>query len=747
MPPLFDRRLMERMMREALGNAGVDDARDPELAEAEELVFQAYESDDFEERLQLASEAIELCPHCAEAFVCLAEMAPSAQHAVTMYQLGVEAGEHALGGRKGMAGYEGHFWSSLDTRPYMRARLGLAQSLWAVGKRDDAVAHCQELLRLNPDDNQGVRYLLCSMYCDLGRDQELQQLLDEYGDDGSAEWFFSRALLAFRRQGDSPEACELLRQAHEGNPYVAEYMLGNRTLPAETPPYIEPGGETEAIAYAGQFLTAWRNAPGSMSWMRRTLRIEVPEGPPVRRSSLKHLIAIAEELPLADGEVWQVDVVRTEMGGPNGEPEGRPWTLIVTCPQANELLVLEAFEEERQPTSREVLTSLLEVMQDPHDEQPRRPEILQMRRKGFLKNWQTKLAPLGIHCELNEQLDHIQEVLERLESVAAFSDCSTEDLERRIHEIGDLPQNLGEVWQADVRRLATWINEDGLPQRPSGALVASRSEDLILAQRVSLEAPHASLLCEAVLAAIVSPAVGPPHLPGVVEVASDEICQVLQQRLGPLGVDCKVEPHLEQLDFIYGELEEGLAGTDGMKALIDTPGVTPDHVAGFFDAAARFYQQQPWRHVPGDQPICIRCSRFQTDTWYGVVMGQSGMTLGLALYEDLKVLQSILREDDDADRRHSGLSVMFGEPFEISVRDLDAAEKNGWPIAGPEAYPLIVRINPGMAVRPPLAWELELTEACLRAIPGFLRREANTEARMVVPTSSGELDVSLSWLQ
>ena len=46
-------------------------------------------------------------------------------------------------------------------------------------------------------------------------------------------------------------------------------------------------------------------------------------------------------------------------------------------------------------------------------------------------------------------------------------------------------------------------------------------------------------------------------------------------------------------------------------------------------------------------------------------------------------------------------------------------------MAGPEAYPLVLRINPGMAVRPPLAWELELLEACLRAIPKFLARQAN----------------------
>ena len=68
-------------------------------------------------------------------------------------------------------------------------------------------------------------------------------------------------------------------------------------------------------------------------------------------------------------------------------------------------------------------------------------------------------------------------------------------------------------------------------------------------------------------------------------------------------------------------------------------------------------------------------------------------------------------------------------------------------MAGPEAYPSIFRVNPGMAVRPPLAWELELTEACLRAIPGFLKREpTTTPARLVIPVANGELNLELAWL-
>ena len=148
--------------------------------------------------------------------------------------------------------------------------------------------------------------------------------------------------------------------------------------------------------------------------------------------------------------------------------------------------------------------------------------------------------------------------------------------------------------------------------------------------------------------------------------------------------------------------------------------------------------------------IRVECDKFGTGPWYGVVMGQSGMTLGLALYDDLEVLREMLSgrlSDEEAARRTSAITVTFGEEFEVAIPDLDAAEQFGWPVMTPEAYPCAMRVNPGTSVRPPLAWELELLEGCLRAVPEFLAEETHTPRSMVGATSSGDLELTLSWLE
>jgi len=183
-----------------------------------------------------------------------------------LYRKGVEAGERAMG----PAAFKddvGYFWGLLETRPYMRARSGLAQALWAAGQHEEAIGHYRELLRLNPNDNQGNRYLLAGCLLALDRNAELTELLDAYGQEYSAEWSYTRALVAFRRDGDTTETRSLLTEAATTNSHVAPYLLGRKKLPRTPASYITMGGEDEAQEYARRYVAAWANTAGALEWL------------------------------------------------------------------------------------------------------------------------------------------------------------------------------------------------------------------------------------------------------------------------------------------------------------------------------------------------------------------------------------------------------------------------------------------------------------------------------------------------
>lgn len=236
------------------------------LEEAQEMMYDAWETSG-PKRSMLAQRAIEKCPDCADAYVLLAEESKSIMEALSLYLLGVAAGERAIG-QEGFAGWAGSFWGVIETRPYMRACQGLADVLWGMGAHRLAIDQLDDMLWLNPGDNQGVRYILLSWLLQSRDYDEAHRLLNSYKEDIAAEWDYGRALYTFATRGDSPAARKALEKAKRTNRYVPSYLLGRRPTPKRLPEYVRLGDESEAVATAAEFLPAWEATPGALAWLR-----------------------------------------------------------------------------------------------------------------------------------------------------------------------------------------------------------------------------------------------------------------------------------------------------------------------------------------------------------------------------------------------------------------------------------------------------------------------------------------------
>jgi tetratricopeptide (TPR) repeat protein len=121
--------------------------------------------------------------------------------------------------------------------------------LWASGERQAAISHLQELLRLNPGDNQGARYPLAIWLFGEGNLAAIERLLDQYPDEITASWAYTRALVLFRRRGAGKQADQALVRALESNPFVPQFLLGATTT-------------------ASQGRLARRQASGVVPWVR-----------------------------------------------------------------------------------------------------------------------------------------------------------------------------------------------------------------------------------------------------------------------------------------------------------------------------------------------------------------------------------------------------------------------------------------------------------------------------------------------
>ena len=253
-------------LRQALAQTAPPSARE----QAADLAFEAMEAPNRSLARKRAQRALALDPDCVDALVLLTMMdSTRAEDLIAGLEAAVLAGERALG-PDFLAENRGHYWGMMETRPYMRARLELAQCLLGEGRVAEAIHHLEGLLELNPNDNQGVRDVLLGGYLSRANLAGARRLLREFHDDASATFAWCRVLERFLSD-DLPGAKRELRRARRGNPYVEQILIGEIPLAEDLPDSYELGSEDEAVLCLNHMLGAWMENPAATGWLMETL--------------------------------------------------------------------------------------------------------------------------------------------------------------------------------------------------------------------------------------------------------------------------------------------------------------------------------------------------------------------------------------------------------------------------------------------------------------------------------------------
>jgi tetratricopeptide (TPR) repeat protein len=163
-------------------------------------------------------------------------------------------------------------WGWLENRPFLRAYHALGLDAMGRGQTGEALAIWQDLLDLNPNDNQGIRSLAVDGFFARRRPAEVLALCGRYLDDAMPALLYGRVLALFMLDRVD-EAAAALVDAARFAPMVAK-ELTKKTHPAPRdlhPEYVTMGGADEAYYYwrdSGEF---WKRTPGALAFVRKTL--------------------------------------------------------------------------------------------------------------------------------------------------------------------------------------------------------------------------------------------------------------------------------------------------------------------------------------------------------------------------------------------------------------------------------------------------------------------------------------------
>ena len=235
-----------------------------DLVAAQEFMFDAWETDDLDVVLKLIRKAIKKSPLCADAYSFYCELSQEPPESkIGKLETALYAASIALG--EDFQEFAGRFWGFVETRPYMRAKAALAEALWESGNFYPAMAHSREMLKLNPNDNQGIRHLLANYYLELEMVDDLALLLDDYPGDMRSFFQYTRALLAYRQS--SPDADDIAKAAIDSNRHIPGLLSKCRLQIKSNSGYITLGGMDEAIYYVNHNIKPWIRTSGAIDWI------------------------------------------------------------------------------------------------------------------------------------------------------------------------------------------------------------------------------------------------------------------------------------------------------------------------------------------------------------------------------------------------------------------------------------------------------------------------------------------------
>ncbi|OGW52320.1 MAG: hypothetical protein A2Y81_00625 [Nitrospirae bacterium RBG_13_43_8] len=160
-------------------------------------------------------------------------------------------------------------WAILENRPFLRSYHSLGLEYLERNEVEKASMIFNNILDMNPNDNQGIRALQIDCYFRLKRPGNILSLLKDFPDDTMAETTYGK-ILALYQLGDIKQAEKALKRAIKFLPKVAEEIIKKQHKSPKliSQNFITHGGIDQAYFYWKDQGSHWKQTEGSVDFIR-----------------------------------------------------------------------------------------------------------------------------------------------------------------------------------------------------------------------------------------------------------------------------------------------------------------------------------------------------------------------------------------------------------------------------------------------------------------------------------------------
>lgn len=158
-------------------------------------------------------------------------------------------------------------WGWHENRPFLRAAQGIALCYQQLGRRAESLAIMERLLKWNPSDNQGLRYLIGSEYLRAAATPKAKKVISSEAE-SYPPYRYEAALMEIV-DGRFIEAATMLRRAFVANDYIAEMLCGSINPMKLAIWHASNFAEPEvAKDYVDAYGALWQQTPGALHFLR-----------------------------------------------------------------------------------------------------------------------------------------------------------------------------------------------------------------------------------------------------------------------------------------------------------------------------------------------------------------------------------------------------------------------------------------------------------------------------------------------
>jgi len=263
------KKFLDSMLMKPIPEINTEDLSKEERAQ--DLVEEAYELP-IRDAIKNIDIALNFNPDCIEAYEFMGQIHKRIDSSLSYYEKGVNTGKRIFGGNY-LKMNRGHFWGLHETRPYMRCMWHYADCLYKSGRKDSCISVLEEMIELNPNDNQGVRDQLMLYLLEQNEFKKFKMYEKLFKEDGGAFINFNRALYSFKNTGESEKSHGVLKTAIKENKFVLPMLISSKEQ-SQLPDSYGYGDKNEAKYYTVFAQKIWQLTPGAVKWLMKNKHVK-----------------------------------------------------------------------------------------------------------------------------------------------------------------------------------------------------------------------------------------------------------------------------------------------------------------------------------------------------------------------------------------------------------------------------------------------------------------------------------------